>query len=319
MNDKNDPIIAKWIDNYKQNLDNEEFSKQTSRPLIFLSNNKFYYNVPVVLVAAGPSVDKNIQNLKKYQKNAIILSADVALYKLLENDIFPDFTVNIDPSDMFHRFWKGLNTSKSTLVCPTTVNPFSLEIWKGNKFFFNQIDRKGTTQGTILKRLLKSTDGFGNVINRYFIGATMLQIATIFNPRPAILVGYDFAYSDGKAYCDGFLERKIYDDTLPDGSPEQKAHIENLKKQEVSTEVEDIDIHGKKVYTSKLLQFYRNSFVRLIHYELKLRHIINATEGGILTGMPVMKLENALDKYCKDEIEKKDIFALQKRKKKRKK
>jgi len=315
---RNDPFIKKWSENYNKNISEELFSGQGARPLSLLTRTKPYWGMPMVLVVAGPSLDKNIDILKKYHKNAIILVADVVLYKLIENDIKPDFVINIDPADMFVRFWEGLDTSNLTLVCPTTANPDAIKPWQGRKVFFNQTDVPGSSKGEALKKLVKPTEGFGSIFNQFFVGATMIQIAALFNPKPAILMGYDFAYSDGKAYCDGFLDKKIYDDTLPEGSQEQLEHIERLKAAEIRSEMQIIDIYGKYVQTNKTLKFYMTIFVKLVHDELRLKHIINCTEGGILEGIPNTKLELALSDFCKDEIEKKDIFKIQKRKRKKK-
>lgn len=315
---KNDPFIKIWNKNYNQNFREGLFSTEDARPLSLLIRNKPYWGLPTVLVAAGPSLDKNILNLKEYQKKAIILVADVVFYKLVENDIIPDFVINIDPSNMFVRFWRDLDTSISTLVCPTTANPDAIKTWQGKKVFFNQLDVPKSAKGEALKRLVKPTEGFGSIFNQFFVGATMLQIASLFNPKPAILMGYDFAYTGGKAYCDGFLDRKIYDDTLPPGSPEQLEHIRKLRAGEVKANSKVPDIYGIPLITNRTLIFYRDSFLNLIHKSLKLRHIVNCTEGGILTGVPNRKLKDVLSDCCKDEISKKNIFQINKRKRKKK-
>jgi len=319
MNLGKDPIIQRWENNYDENVLNKAFNGEDVRPYKFLLNNTHYHNVPVVLVAAGPSLDNNLKYLKDFQKNAIILAVDVILFKLLEYDIIPDFVVNIDPSDMFIRFWEDLDTSNLTLICPTTTHPKVLQTWKGRKFFYNQIDQKKSEKGRALKRLIKTTAGYGKVINRYFIGATSAQIASIFNPDPLILVGYDFAYTGGKAYCDGFLERKIYDDTTEKGSPEHIRNINSLKYRERNEEMKVKDIYGMEVYTSKQLNFYSIVLIHLLYNELRIKNVINATEGGVLKDTPNMSLKNALNQYCKSEIQKKDVFSLIKRKKKRRK
>lgn len=315
---KNDPFIKIWRKNYEQNMSEGLFSTENARPLLLLLRNKPYWCMPMVLVVAGPSLDKNILNLKKYQKKAIILVADVVFYKLIENDIIPDFVINIDPSNMFIRFWQDLDTSNSTLVCPTTANPDAIKTWQGKKVFFNQIDVPNSAKGEALKKLIKPTEGYGSIFNQFFVGATMLQIASLFNPKPVILMGYDFAYTGGKAYCDGFLERKIYDDTLPPGSLEQSKHIEELKAREIKSNAKVPDIYGAQTLTNRTLVFYRDSFLNLIHRSLKLRHIVNCTEGGILTGVPNKSLESALPEYCTEDINKHDIFRIKKRKRKKK-
>lgn len=314
---KNDPIIQKWEVNYNKNFEDEFFVKENTKPFSFLLNTKPYIGKPCVLVVAGPAIDKNIQNLKNYQKTAIILAADVILFKLLENDIKPDFVVNIDPSEMFVRFWNDLDTSDLTLICPTTTHPDVLNSWNGRFIFFNQADKPTNIKGKALKEITKKTYGFGTIVNKFFIGATLLQVAYALGLKPAILIGYDFAYTDGKAYCDGFLDRKIYDDTFNPGTKEHTKQIEKLKSMEIKGEIQTKDIYGNFVETSKQFDFYRNSFIFLIR-ELRM-NVINSTEGGILWGIKSMNLKDSLEEYCKDEIIKKDVFELVKRKRRKRK
>lgn len=313
---KKDPIIEKWVKNYTNNFNSGIFVGDRVKPFTFIQNTKPYAGKPCVLVVAGPSVDKNISILKNFQKNVIILAADVILFKLLEHDIRPDFVVNIDPADMFVRFWNDLETSEMTLICPTSTHPDVLKTWKGRYIFFNQSDYSKSPKGEALREITKKTGGFGTVFNRYFIGATMLQVAKLMELRPAILVGYDFAYTDEKAYCDGFLDRKIYDDLHNPGTEEHKIQIEKLKKMEIKGNIKTRDINGKFIETTKQFQFYKNNFLQLKD-NLKIP-VINSTEGGILLGVPCMKLQKSLEKFCPDEINKRDIFKIQKRKRKRK-
>jgi hypothetical protein len=145
----------------------------------------------------------------------------------------------------------------------------------------------------------------------------MLQIAKIMQLQPAILMGYDFAYTDGKAYCTGFLERKIYDDLYNPNTQEHLDQLEKLKKMEVKEEVKTKDLNGKFIQTTKQFQFYMKSFLKL-RESLNIP-IVNSTEGGILLGVPCMRLEKSLEKFCSNEINKKDVFQIPKRKRKRKK
>lgn len=313
---RNDPIIKKWTDNYEINFNSGVFIGERVKPFSYIQNTKPYAGKPCVLVAAGPSIDKNISILKNFQKNVIILASDVILFKLLEHGIHPDFVVNIDPSNMFVRFWDDLETSEMTLICPTSTHPDALKSWKGRYIFFNQGDYSKSPKGQALYEITKRTGGFGSVFNRFFIGATMLQIAKIMELRPAILVGYDFAYTDGKAYCDGFLDRKIYNDLHNPGTEEHEAQLEKLKKMEIKENEQTRDINGKFIGTSKQFQFYRKSFLDL-KKSLNIP-VINSTEGGILLGVPCMPLQKSLEKFCTYEIEKRDIFKIQKRRRKRK-
>ena len=253
--------------------------------------------------------------MKEYQNNCIILCADVTLFKLLENDIKPDFVVNIDPHESLCRFWKGLDTSELTLVCPTTTNPNTLKAWKGNTYFFNQSDIPGQPKGEALKKLTAYTKGWGTLFNQFFVGATMFQFSLILRPSVILLVGHDFGYTDDKAFCDGFLDIKIHHDEDPVGSEEHTRMIEKLKNDEMKKDVK-IRVDGStEIWTSGALNLYKNTLLRLITAS-KLR-VINVTEGGILTEIERMSLLRGLETFCKDTIKKFDTFKIQKRKHKK--
>ena len=82
-----DPFIKLWEDNYNSNLLSGEFSLERAKPIVFLTNTMPYKNPPVVLIAAGPSIDKNINELKNYQDKAIIFCADINLFSAIDNNI----------------------------------------------------------------------------------------------------------------------------------------------------------------------------------------------------------------------------------------
>jgi hypothetical protein len=310
-----DPFIKLWKDNYNTNILSGFFSKENSRPLMFLVNNQHYYGRPVVLVAAGPSIDKNIKYLKDYQDKCVIICADVILFKLAEHGIKPHFVVNVDPHESITRFWKFIDTSDLTLVCPTTTHPKTISTWEGNIFLYNQVDIRGTEKGTALKQIIKNTAGYGNLLNRFFVGATMLQLAALINATTTILVGFDVAFSDNKAYCDGFLNLKIINDGDTPGTPEYDEGIRILKSQEIIKDYEITISPTKSVWTSRALRLYKKTFLDLV-YILNM-NVVNATEGGILTEVASAKLENILKDVCISEVGRVNVFALKKRKKRK--
>ena len=319
---RQDPFQKLWTDNYLINFEQGLLSNEKTRPIAFLEKHPEYRNIPVILIAAGPSLDKNIDAIKGYEDKCIIVCADVVLFKLLEHGIRPDFIVNVDPHESITRFWNFLDTSSLSLVCPTTTNPKSISAWKGRFFFYNQEDDPNSYKGETLKKLTKPTQGWGSIFNRFFIGATMTEFSTIFKPNPLILVGYDFAYTEGKAYCDGFLDIKVYHDENPEGTEEHKARlaaaINKMKADEVQKELEVyVSKDNPSVWTSRTLHMYKQTYVQ---YAKTLSFpIINATEGGILVEFPIAPLQETLQKHCITSLGTKDFFSMPKRKKRRKK
>lgn len=287
-----DPIVEKWKVNYAENLKRGVFSSPHVSLFSAFTRNILYKNPPVVLVAAGPSLDKNIDLLKEYQDKCLIMCADAVLYRLLESNITPYIVANIDPSESISRFWAGCDTSKSTLVAPTTVSPQVLDVWKGHVVLYNQEDVKGSYKDEVLKMLTKNTSAFGSLMNKFFVGATLFQVATHFNPSVIIFIGYDLSYDNNfKPYCNGFLDRKLYD--------ENNVGMDLLIEREHLGDFTTV-VDGKRVRTTKLLHFYKNTLVDLI--ESSKRNTINATEGGILDTIPRLPLHLALKLYCNDNL-----------------
>lgn len=314
---KNDPFIVYWNNNYVENYNNRVFSEERTRPLIFLANTFAYSSLPVILVGAGPSLDNNISVLKNYKDNCLIVCADIVLFKLTENGIIPDFVVNIDPHEELIASWRGVDTSNLIFVCPTTTNPKTIDTWKGRIFFFNQTDIKGTPKGEALKKIIEATHGFGSIENCYFVGATMLQFSKLLNPKVCILMGYDFSYSDARIYCNGVMERKsAYQLNYPEDQRLIDTHTIELTELQLKKKNLEISANGKVYGTTRLYEMYKNVFVSLIKkYKL---NVINSTEGGILTEIPVLPAKESFEKWCSSPIQRKDVFILPKRKRNRK-
>lgn len=303
-----DPILAKWKANFTENFTVKLFDSDRSRPFNFLINNNHYDKKPFVLVAAGPSLDKNLAYLKDYQDKCVIICAEVILFKLIENGIRPDYVVTIDPSEQFTRFLAGIDTADMTYICPTTVHPSVASVWKGKFVFFSQEDAPGSAKEKLLSSI--AIPGWTKLYNSYFVGATMYQIAQLLNASSIALVGYDFAYTDNKAYCDGFLERKIYDDTTPEGSPEWLENIARLKEQEISKDYY-VTIGDAKIYTTQLFHLYKMTLLQLIFKYKKL--IFNCTEGGIFTEISQLPLKAFCSQFCTTTFSKPKGFTFKKR------
>jgi hypothetical protein len=298
-----DPFLKMWENNFTENYNNKIFNKSNVKPLLYIENTKPFSGMPVVLVAAGPSLDKNINILKQYKDNVIILCADICTFKLLENDIIPDFVCNIDSHETVMEFFHGLDTSILNLICPTTAYPKLVNEWGGKLIFFNQADIPGQDKDKVLSKITKKTGGFGTLFNRFFVGATMLQIAKILNPSIIMLIGYDFAFTDNKPYCDGTTKRRVeYENFKHNIEQDLEKRIQEHIDFELGLSDKEYEIDGIKIKGKTNLDFYAKVFTALIvHYKLP---IINCTEGGIFRDIDCINLESAILKFAKISLNK---------------
>ena len=92
-------------------------------------------DVPIIVVSAGPSLNKNIQDLKAAVGKACIIATDTAMKPLLNAGIVPDLFMIVDglkPAELFEH----KDISKTGMVTMTAVSTEPMDIHKGRKFFY---------------------------------------------------------------------------------------------------------------------------------------------------------------------------------------
>lgn len=323
-----DPFRKIWSKNFHENLRSREFEKENRTSIFHLSKKIVRSNLhpSAILVNPGPSLEKNINELKKLSKEkaSLIMCSDVCLYRLLDEGITPDIVCTIDPSDTIERFWQGYEekTKEITLFAPTTVSTLSLKRWRGKVIFFNQRDRT-KVKDDFFQRLTKHVKIFGGFLNLNFVGATMIQTCALLRIESIFLVGWDFASDEEKNfYCKGFLEKRIFttlkDDENLEAELEKRkdefegeegqtikkmlqkdfkrgleAYLNLLTKRSVDESLEIPVEHvetKKKLYTNRSFMLYKKILLDIILKEIKIP-IFNCTEGGILTEINQLSLK----------------------------
>ena len=238
-------------------------------------------DVPTIVVSAGPSLNKNLMDLKKAVGKACIIATDTAMKPLLNAGIFPDLFVIIDglkPGCLFEHE----SISKIPMVTMTGVSVEPMEYHKGKKFFYysgspfeHEILRKLGEAEKKVKTLPDLVTGGSVATSAYSLGVYM-------GSKTIILIGQDLALTDNKTHADGTFEDKMKEIDMNQGE---------------YFEVESVD--GGKVFTRFDFDHYRKWFEDYIK-KWNMITLVDATEGGALIhGSKVMTLKNAIKKYCK--------------------
>ena len=241
-----------------------------------------YKDVPAIIVAAGPSLDKNIKDLKQAENKAFIVAVDTALKSLLNHDIVPDIILTVDshkpPVLFMHTKFKNI-----PLVVCSWSNKELLPLYTGKRFYFD-------TQQSYLSGLfyeytgqaMVHLDNGGSVANLAFSLAQLLQFEKL------ILIGQDLAYPNNVAHAQAAYGTA---DALSQGRQ--------------YFEVEDIE--GNMVLTEANMDLYRRWFEEQIEMYPNLQ-VTDATEGGAkIKGTKIMTLKEAIRQNCNREV---DIKAL---------
>lgn len=96
----------------------------------------------VLLISAGPSLDKELDWIRKNQNKFIIICVDVILRKLEKNNIIPDIVFSIDPSHLCAKYLTCENKDflrNSAIVFLSQQHQDVLDVTKDLNTYFSQV------------------------------------------------------------------------------------------------------------------------------------------------------------------------------------
>lgn len=219
---------------------------------------------PAIIVAAGPSLNEEIENLRYIKENglAYIFSVGSAINALIEHGIYPDAACTYDPQDINYRviqIIKDKEIETIPLIFGSSVGYETLEDYPGNMLHML------VSQDTIAPALLGDnlvTD-LDYVNDAPSIAVVTYQVLSQLECSKIILVGQNLAFIGDDRYASGI-----------DYGQGTKAKESELKK---SIYVESV--YGEQVQTSEGFNAMR---AELEMYVNRYPHIqtINTTQGG---------------------------------------
>lgn len=238
-----------------------------------------YEGIPAIIVAAGPSLEKNIHLLKRAESKAVILTCDASMNACKLHDVKPDAIVTIERvEETYQYFYEGKTFDKElTLIAPTNVWPKLLDEFQGKRVLIQKTENG--SEALVLNNLenIQNTDIGVSCAN------TAYTAACVMGCNPIILIGQDFAYTDNKKHSD-------------------IAHTEFEGENEIGEEdytdkyVEDV--YGNLVKTDWRFDWFRDWLETAILAHDKYK-VIDATEGGAkIRGTEIMTFEEAINQYC---------------------
>jgi len=226
---------------------------------------------PAVLVAAGPSLNKNMHLLRGLEGKALIISCDASFMPLMKRGIRPDFVTSLERTPGVDLFYKGIKDFNGVyFIALPILMPETIDAFKGRKFIayraYSHFDWLEEEKGSLNVGI--------SVANLAF------KILIKLGCDPIILIGQDLAYAeDGDTHVKGDIFGSRSDD---------------ISKNPV-VELEGND--GKPVKSEKLWEIMKYTYEEDI--ALYKGTCINATEGGAkIRGAEVMPFKEAIEKYC---------------------
>jgi hypothetical protein len=269
-----------------------------------------FEGVPAVVVAAGPSLDKNFHLLEQISDKALIITMNRCAHVFHKAGLVPHLLLATDGSTILpdtHLAGIGAETLKN-LICRFSVHPKMKQIERERTFLFT--DGSAHERG-IYQRLGKGTlpIGGGSVAHSCF------QAAFHLGCDPIVIIGQDLAYSGDRLYSSTDVDSDARLLTTEDGKVAAitggRLSGGGARGAGVSTgfKLRDIDgWDGTTVQTNRGFTRHIEYFEALIDLNMSERTIINATEGGAnIRGMTNTPLADVIAEHMTETQP--DLFA----------
>jgi len=281
LSPENDYYVDQWVAKWTRNIAKNYELILNGKSIQDLKDT--CKDVPIVIVGAGPSLDKNIDELKGI--NAVIIATDRAYKPLLARGIEPDLVVSVDcHDDLILEYLNKVDSTNHTLILNSSADYQIARNWKGEILYFNMNHNGMQFCDRVLPYMFPNFMAVANagcVVNTGVIIAGWLGCDTL------ILAGCDFSYPDKKMSCDTYdlVDNKFVKIEVDEEERFNKRSCKVLKN--------DIYTYPPFIDYAKTME--------VLSKQQKI-NIINATEGGILDKFTLMTLKEAKEKYCNKDV-----------------
>ncbi|MFO0840220.1 MAG: 6-hydroxymethylpterin diphosphokinase MptE-like protein [Phycisphaerae bacterium] len=255
---------------------------------------------PAILVAAGPSLARNVAQLGALRERAVIIGVQTVYKLLLALDCPPHFVTSLDYHEISAEFFEGLRDARGTrLVAEPKATHRVLDLFPGamhvlHHLFYDALFGPAAPQRGGLKA--------GSTVAHL-----ALYLAEHLGCDPIIMIGQDLCYAEGLYYPPGMPIEQIWRPELGRFCTVEMKQWERIaRNRQILRRVEDQQ--SRATYTDDQLFTYAEQF-QSDFPSLRAR-VIQASEGGLrLDGAGVMTLREAAERYCTRRLPP-DIIAL---------
>ena len=251
-------------------------------PHSYLASSFFkqFENVPAIICGAGPSLEKQLSNLKGLKNRALIFGGGSAMNVLTSNGVIPHFGLGIDPTDEQRKRLEVTKKFSFPYFYRLRVNNHALSSVRGPKLYVTG------SGGYLTAKWFEERLGIqGDEIEEGISVFTFaVAIAMALGCNPLIFVGLDLSFTEGKHYAEGVV-----------GSQENRP----LNKETIVVKGE----YGKDVFT---VWNWVNEAAFLSELQKKRPEctFINATEGGLgVKGVKHLTLNEVMKEYLNREYD----------------
>lgn len=261
-----------WQQNYLKNI----IWSMKSCPITEFENR---FKCPVVIVGAGPSLNKELENLKNIYGQALIISSGTASTVLIKNNVRPHVIVSIDGHIANYNHFKEVNYKGIPLFYSPNSQYKIVEEHEGHKVVFQW-------SGVDVSDWYDELIGFQTGIIK--VGPSVanfaLDIAYKMTSGPICFIGQDLGFAGGYSHAEGNINRIKVDDV----------------KRSSLMRIESND--GSELYTDYSFTLMREWFENYLEMYPR-SNVFNATlSGAKIKGTQTIQFEKFISEYCNSPI-----------------
>lgn len=291
-------MLQKDTEWFKFLVDN--FPRYCDMPNIGNLKNKFQ-GVPGIIVAAGPSLDKNYKLLKEAKGKGLIISVGTSIRKVSSLGISPDITIVLESNDIMYQFDGAEHMDQGYLALSISCFPELFDLPFKGTFCYSG---SGVNKQHMMELTQKKS---GVIAAGGSVATAAFSLASLAGCDPIIMIGQDLAFADkGKFHADG-VGRNRHNPFKKPGAKEP-VNDDDLKK--MSLEKVEGYYGGKVLTQSNLLNYlmwFEQSIPNITYHG---REVINCTEGGArIKGALQMSFAEAIEKYLVKDVPVMDLLA----------
>ncbi len=251
-------------------------------------------NCPAVIVAAGPSLRRNVHLLRDVHKKAVTIVVDTAFERVLKAGGKPHFVITADPSNLNERHFPRSDYSRfnTRLIYDNCAHPGIPRKFPGKAITYS------ARRGPFFEWLDRMSGGKGLIRPGAMVSQIAMNIAAFWGCRPIILVGQDLSLdpqSGDTHFEEAAIKRTV---RFIDGDPHHAMYPSITSDEYREEPIFWVDgVNGQPVPTVRYLLDY----LRILEENISVLQVpvLDATEGGArIAGTTSVTLVNALTRYA---------------------
>lgn len=234
-----------WFKNVSQNI-----ARLHSVPLLYINNNLNNDKIAVIC-GAGPTLDMNVDTMKRNRDKIVVFATDTALIPLKANGIVPDVVVSLDAQHYTINDFVTNQDDSITGIIDIYGYSSVVDYFKKPVFTLHTMRKSGVLEYYMNKLGLNPvTIDTGGTVSDYTV-----DIAVKLGFKKIFFAGYDLSFPFNTTHC---KESPYYRKVLSSSNYFETVSIQMMRSISLRNPFYEDTASGEKVFTDFVMANYRS-------------------------------------------------------------